>query len=263
MNTILIDGHAHLYPGCDISASLDGAKEAFLRARRSIPGRDEGRDCLILVDHPRAEGFDALSGSEVRGWRFSRRDALTLEARREVDSASLLIFSGRQVRADNGLEVLGLLMRERVPEGGSLRECTERVLAEGAIAAIPWGFGKWLGVRGAEVVSLLESPLGSRIALADSSTRPPGPIWGGRRQFRRAIRRGVPILAGSDPLPLPGEESRLGSFGFALQDQIDAERPAQSMRRMLGDLSTSPRAFGRRETLIRGLRLQLALQLRR
>lgn len=263
MNTILIDGHAHLYPDYDIVAGLDAAKEAFRQARRSIPGAQKGQDCLILVDHPSAEGFRMLCESGVTGWQLRRLDSLTLKATREKDGASLLTFSGRQVRAANGLEVLGLLMNKRIPEGGALRECTECVLTEGGVAVLPWGFGKWWGNRGDEVRAMLESSLGRRIALSDSSTRPPGLVWSGRRQFELAKRLQVPILAGTDPLPLPDEEMRLGSFGFMLQGLIDLDRPAQSMHRILNSISASPRTFGRRETLIHGLRLQMAMQFRR
>jgi len=46
-------------------------------------------------------------------------------------------------------------------------------------------------------------------------------------------RRGFKVLAGSDPLPLAGEERRIGRYGVRVRAEFDPEAPAESVRRML------------------------------
>jgi hypothetical protein len=52
--------------------------------------------------------------------------------------------------------------------------------------------------------------------------------------FHRDIIGGpLKILRGSDPLPLPAEADRVGSFGFTLREHMDLLRPAESLKRIL------------------------------
>ena len=48
--------------------------------------------------------------------------------------------------------------------------------------------------------------------------------------------------------------------GFVLEGELSADRPADDLRRRLGELRNSPRVFGRRVTLPGFLRDQVALR---
>ena len=51
--------------------------------------------------------------------------------------------------------------------------------------------------------------------------------------MRLARSRGFGILAGSDPLPFPGEEGMLGSYATVLEGDIDIDQPVAGVRRVL------------------------------
>ncbi len=69
------------------------------------------------------------------------------------------------------------------------------------------------------------------------------------------------MLPGSDPLPLPGEEARVGAYGFAVDVALDPLRPAAALLAVLRSGAFFA-AFGRRERLTRFVGNQLALQRR-
>ncbi len=108
---------------------------------------------------------------------------------------------------------------------------------------IPWGFGKWWFHRGALVEKVVCRSERPGICLGDNAGRPE--IAGRPRLFREAEERGIPVLRGSDPLPMPEQVDRAGSYGFLLEEGFDAGRPAESLRRALRALSSPPRTFGR------------------
>ncbi len=124
------------------------------------------------------------------------------------------------------------------------------------MTVIPWGFGKWWLYRGALVEAALGRVTGPGIFLGDSAGRPQSGVR--PRLFREADERGIPVLAGSDPLPLPEHAARAGSYGFLLQGGIDPGQPAQSLKQATSELRT----FGRRVSLAGCYREQLALRLR-
>ena len=79
--------------------------------------------------------------------------------------------------------------------------------------------------------------------------------------FAAARRAGRAVLPGSDPLPLAGEEARVGAYGFAADVALDPLRPAAALLVLLK--SGSPFVvFGRREPLVRFVGNQVALKLK-
>jgi hypothetical protein len=124
---------------------------------------------------------------------------------------------------------------------------------------LPWGVGKWLGARGTVVARVLADPKWRRVFLGDNGNRlelGPEPA-----QFKLARRAGRAVLPGSDPLPLPGEEVRVGAYGFAVDVALDPLRPAAALLARLANGSPYV-VFGRREPLTRFVGNQLALKLK-
>jgi hypothetical protein len=79
-------------------------------------------------------------------------------------------------------------------------------------------------------------------------------------QFAAAERARIRIVPGSDPLPLPGEEQRIGAYGFTVEAALPADRPAAALLALLaGAAALVP--YGRRERLARFVRNQLAMQI--
>lgn len=257
----LVDAHVHLYEKFELAAGLDAAASSFSSARRAAGLQSSSSDCLIVVDPMGSDGFGRLADQGAAGWSVSRMNELTLQAVRKTDQTTIVILGGRQVRTESGLEVLALFVRDSLAEGLSLRRTVEEALRKGAIPVVPWGFGKWWGRRGRIVEGLLRSDLGGRTLIADSAVRPhwmPEP-----RTFEVAKELGIPVVAGSDPLPFRGEERKIGRYGFVLAGTLNAEDPVTTLRDRLTKKKFDPEMYGRREYPFGAVKLQLAMQLRR
>ncbi len=154
------------------------------------------------------------------------------------------------------LEVLGLAMHEAVPDGLSVRETLDRVEGAGGVPVLPWALGKWLFARGRIVRDLVQSSQPDRFLLGDSAMRPrfsPCPSL-----MRLARTRGFGLVPGSDPLPLPGEERRAGSYALFSKTEFDPERPGAFLRGAARDASS--RILGVRLGLVSVLQNTLALR---
>lgn len=123
---------------------------------------------------------------------------------------------------------------------------SEAALADGGAAVLPWGVGKWLGVRAKVVQSVAESWLrkqSSRFFLGDPAHR----CWHGPTP-RPFGGPGVCVLAGSDVLPLPETERRRARYRFRVEGQLDESRPAASLLEILSS-GKPPETEGSREPI--------------
>ena len=259
----LVDAHVHIYGCFQPTEVLDSAAANFKRAAVSWPQDGPSAGMLLLSESAGHHWFAeqaAAGGAELGGWRLSllAEESVTLAARRGDEM--LYIVAGRQLVSEEGLEVLALMSSAQLPDGLPLRRLLEEVAAAGAVAVIPWAVGKWLGRRGRLLTALLEDAAAPAFYLGDNGGRPL--FWRNPGHFRRAARAGIPVLPGSDPLPLPGEATRVGSYGFALPGlRLDARRPADSLRRGLHQ-GAMVRPYGALEKPLRFFRKQLALRRR-
>ncbi len=263
--SLLIDAHVHFHPGFRRDDFLDASLESFARgaAELGIDGPFTG--CLMLAEIAEERWFLRLSrqeeGARFGAWQFEPTDDdAVLTARRRTDGATLLIVAGRQVRSREGLEVLALATREEFPDGLPFSDALTRVRWSGAVTVIPWGFGKWWLYRSALVEAALHRITEPGIFLGDNGGRPQSA--GRPRLFREAEARGIPVLPGSDPLPLPEHATRAGSYGFLLEAGLNPGQPMQSLKQALGSLTAQPRIFGRRASLAGCCHDQLVLRLR-
>ena len=264
---LLIDAHVHFQTCFNRDAFLDAAVDNFARGAAELGLGDPVTGCLMFSE-THAERWLLRWGRKEDGVRFGAWDfeptgkgGASFVARRRADGERLLLIAGRQVRTREGLEVLALATTEEFPDGLPFHDALARVRWSGALTVIPWGFGKWSFYRGAlveEVVCRSERP---GVCLGDNAGRPE--LGGIPRLFREAVAKGIPILPGSDPLPLPEQNRRAGSRGLLLEKGFDESRPAQSLRRTLRALETQPRTYGRGRELGGFLRDQLALRLGR
>jgi hypothetical protein len=260
---LLVDAHVHFHPGYDREAFLDGALANFQAGAASIglPGPFTG--CLLLTEMGDARWFRSLLAESPDGgaWRIERTaEADSLIARR-ASGERLILVAGRQIATADGLEVLALGRDAEIPDGLPLAETLRRVRENGALPVLPWGFGKWLGRRGALIAGeLAAGGDGSQgeLFLGDNGGRPG--IGGPPQLFAAARTHGVRVLPGSDPLPLPQHERRAGSYGFVLEGALDEERPAEDLLRRLRGLRGQPRVYGRCAALPRFLRDQIGLR---
>jgi hypothetical protein len=174
------------------------------------------------------------------------------------DDFRVLLVAGRQWVSACRLEVLALTADTRIRSGGTLEQMISAVQETGAIPVLPWAPGKWMGARGKAVTDWISRNDRHGALLADSSFRPAG--WKEPAQFGVARSRDIPVLAGTDPLPLRGEDTKVGSYCQVLDVDLDAAHPVQSFRESITGGSPEPRTIGARRSLPEVVRKQIALR---
>ncbi len=227
---LLVDGHVHFYPGYDWRVAVRALVENL--------GKHAGGDAVLMGFL--AEGAGCGFFREVRSdpGRFCA-DGLAIEP--SADPGALVVkvggmptaylIAGRQVVTVERLEVLAIGTDGGIPDGEPVRRTLERVREAGGVAVLSWSPGKWFFGRGRVVRRLLEEAPAGSFLLGDTALRPL--YWPFPSLMALGRRRGFKVLGGSDSLPLPEEERRIGMYGVCVRAAFDAAVPAESVRRML------------------------------
>jgi hypothetical protein len=260
---LVVDGHVHLHAAFDVAAALGAAAANMAAAAERIAPGAAIQCALCLVETAGAERFTALaaaarSGAPVGAWTpAATAEPHSVMLRQAASRAALFVIAGRQIVTRDRLEVLAIGTAARFDDGASLESTIDAVVGAGGAAVLPYGVGKWRGRRGSLVDSLVAAPR-RPFYIGDNGNRLE---WGGLPpQFAAAERARIRIVPGSDPLPLPGEEQRIGAYGFTVEAALPADRPAAALLALLaGAAALVP--YGRRERLARFVRNQLAMQI--
>lgn len=195
---------------------------------------------------------------ERTGWRFDLTQERCSLIARKSQEGTIILVAGRQIVTAERLEVLAIGTETQYSDGAPIEQVLRDVRESGALAVIPWGFGKWMGQRGKVLDALLRREKNG-LVLGDNSGRPralPYPS-----QFVAAQKLGMRILPGSDPLPFASENRRPGSYGVILESAIDLATPARDLRRLLADHEISITPYGAPEQTLRFVRNQVRMQL--
>lgn len=256
----LVDAHVHLYPGMETGRVLTAAARHMTRAAHGLGRVSRPPGLLMLTENAGLDRFAELQGRHG-DWQITpTAEEVSLLARHADGSAPIAIVSGRQIVTAEGLEVHALGTRRTFADGRPIRDVLAAVPGDGALAALPWGVGKWSGRRGQIVASLIEdAPPG--LLLADSGVRAgflprPGLLATGEA-------RGLRVIAGSDPLPLAAEAEKAGRFGIIARHAFDPERPFAAFANWQNGLANSPETYGNLESPLGFLRAQIAMQIRK
>lgn len=234
---LLADTHIHLYPAHNPAALIDGS---VARLRRAANAPDA--PCALFLTEGR--GFNAFTALQ--------NGSLTLPASHRIEPASepealwihngpnrTLLLAGRQIVAAERVELLALTLLAPPEDGRPAAEIIHSVEAANAIPVLAWSPGKWMFSRAKTVDTLTRTHPGLR--LGDSSLRSLG--WPLPAPMARAT---LPVLAGSDPLPFPGDESQAGTFGIRISLTLDERTPVTSLRNALRNPDTPVTPIGRR-----------------
>jgi hypothetical protein len=246
---LLVDGHVHVHPLFDEGRFLAAAYENLSRHGTGLP-------TLLLAELADANVF-------LR-WRSGHAPwpvALTSETVSIVLNGRLLVVAGRQIVTREHVEVLALCCVAEFQDNRPFIETVERVVGAGALCVLPWGVGKWTGNRAKLIRAVLDSPLASAVCLGDNGNRLAGtPV---PRLLRAGAERNMPIIAGSDPLPLRGHETRVGSYGNAIEGRFDPDAPASGFFATLRNAPGDIEPFGGLTGFPRFVRSQFAMQRRK
>lgn len=218
----LADTHVHVYPGVDAGGLLDHA-HANLSRLAGGPA-----DLAVILTERQGHRFFRDLGAQVGPWTVHRTGSPVHHRLTRADGAVLHLLAGRQIACRERLEVLALLTDADLPDGEPIRDTLRRAWDAAAFPVIPWSPGKWLGARGRLVRQLLTSadcPGG----LGDILLRPgPGPR---PAPMRHAATMGFPLLAGTDPLPLAGQEAQAGRYASRFDGPVNLADLPDFLRR--------------------------------
>jgi hypothetical protein len=239
---LLADAHVHLYESFDLGRLIrtlvtnlsmlapNAAHGAFLADR-------EGSDTLAAFRDGTLELPDEVGAADL----WQNGDVLRVET---ASGGRLFFFAGRQIVTSERLEILALTQNASIPDGLRAEELIDRVLEAGGVPVVSWAVGKWFGRRGSRVASLLDRYAPGQLLLGDTTMRPNG--WPEPGLMRRARELGFMILAGSDPLPIRGDERWAGRYAIRLRAHFDADNPVETVRRCLRARGTEGLLTGRR-----------------
>jgi hypothetical protein len=249
---ILFDAHVHIYPGFDLDAMMASAFADFRAAMQHLGAEENDCTCFLLLSESGSLNYfqslreTARSKKQDSGcrWRLEETEERCSLGVRHDDfpGVSLFIAAGRQLVTAERLELLALLTDGIFPENKALDPTVAEINRRGGIAVCPWGAGKWLGRRGEVLKDFLNSPAGRNLYLGDSGGRPL--LWPGSKLFQTVFFKDR-LVSGTDPLPLAGEELRVGSFGGYLAGSCSMSRPAESLKKLLTDDNPGILPFGR------------------
>jgi hypothetical protein len=251
---IAIDAHVHVY---EMERAEDLLRSSVRNFRRAS-GVSSRIAALMLTESANFDAFarlrDAGSAGDVKLDRCEEAELLCAT----IDDWRLLILAGRQIVSAEGLEVHALCTTAKVHDGKPLARLLDELDDLDALVVLPWAVGKWLGARRRAVKSALANRTPSRLFLSDNSARPR--FWH-EPLFREAEQIGLKILAGSDPLPLPGAQRRVGAVGCAIQVILSDSTPVADLKEALRDPRRPVRRFGNLDTPMRFLANQMRLRI--
>lgn len=237
---IAADTHIHIYPVHDPAALIRGAARRLLR---SVPS-PAAVPVLFLAEGRGFNYFDRLrGGTHGLPGSFQVEEAAEPGAVRVTwdGGEGAWILAGRQLVTAERVEILALATAEEIEDGLAAGAAVRAVLDRGGVPVLAWAPGKWMFKRAAVIRNLLERFGAGSLLLGDTSLRPLG--WPAPSAMRDPDRL---VLAGSDPLPLAGEEAEAGRYGVWFEGDFDRRRPLTSLRRLLSDPAALRRTIGRR-----------------
>ena len=246
---LFADGHVHIYPFMSVENVLNAASRNFFGSHENTAsGYEIG--ILLVADPAGVRGYDRLLDHGQDACRDEECQWLPTESSdrsvtfQHASGRKIIAVRGQQLITTEGLEVLGIGQKSDLSSGLALPEMLEGIRAAGGWSIIAWGVGKWTGRRGRLVTEMVVSESQPpSIMLVDNGGRPW--LWSRVPQFEVAKEHGVRVLAGTDPLPLKGEESRIGSYGFRMSvDHGPGEPVIDSFCRALEDPSVPTHAIG-------------------
>jgi len=243
---VVCDAHLHIYPCYDLA-------RAFHFLDRNLSGlAPKAARVAFLAERNDCRFFDRLREGDlaVEGWNIDAHgDFLVLDR----DGEKILLIAGRQIVTREKLELSAMGFAGEIPDGMPIDETVRAIVDGGALPAVNWAPGKWFLRRGRVLRDLLERTEPRDLVACDSSLRPRG--WGEPVLMRVAAKKGFTVVAGSDPLPLEGEERNMGRYGFVCDFDLDPAAPTASLLGHLRDGGGRIERAGRRggplETAVR------------
>ncbi|MBP9837472.1 MAG: hypothetical protein KBC84_02040 [Proteobacteria bacterium] len=206
---VLADTHVHFYPFYDLELWLRSAFLNFNSNIRRLGISPEPHKVIFLTERADCDFFSELkSKRNFLDYNFEQVDPLIVKVQNKNDQ--LFIVSGKQVVTKEKLEVLVLLSDIKFVDGEGIGDFLASKQTEDNIFVLPWSLGKWYFQRGKIVKNIINNSQENQIYLGDIASRPN--LYPEPNLFELAKNKRISIVAGSDPLPISGEETLVGSY---------------------------------------------------
>ncbi len=223
---IKLDSHLHFYDSWNISLdqlltvahtnlTLEQADNTILPAI-----------CLLDTGRETSPIHQQLNSPETDEWQTESIENEPYTFWCKNHEKTLLVITGTQINTAEGLEVLVVGEQGDAAQGMPIKTLLEQQ-NDARLNIIPWAAGKWLSKRGQLLSQLLETRKPQQFILGDNAGRPW--LWKNIDQLAYARVHNIPILCGSDPLPLPKHYLKSGSYGNLIETSLDPEKPWKSI----------------------------------
>ena len=240
---VVMDCHLHLYYCFDRDASLAGLVRRLDLLAGAGFSQPPVRVALLYERHGE-HAFDRLAGCQAGPFTIVRGNEPGTLLVSDKSGAALWIIAGRQINTVERIEILAPAGSVDMPDGRPARDVISAIRGAGLVPALAWAPGKWLFGRGTLVRDIVGESGPGELLLCDSAIRPrcmPLPP-----AMRLGLKRGLGIIAGSDPLPFRGDDKWMGTYGIATPCDFDPQLPATSIRKLLAGLRGKTHIAGRR-----------------
>lgn len=246
---LLIDGHVHFYPNYNFQIAIrDGITNMITAGEKMNPG-ESVTTVWMLTERWDCSFFKQLSANpaayDFEGYRFENTEEDTAVKVIINEKQEHYIISGWQIVSSDGLEILGLALKEHITDRSlSTTDLIEAVNAADGIPVLNWAPGKWFFNRGKIVERILKNQEPGHFVVGDNPLR--NVCWPKPKLMQYAADKGFSVIAGSDPLPFDGEEKYIGTYGIVAKTAFDPQKPSSSIRKLLRQSRQKLNIIGRR-----------------
>lgn len=209
--SIIADGHIHIYPSFDLESLI-------INGHRKLLSFGEAKSYLFFAVEPNGQlEFDNIVRRVSGNISVSPMEDSAILKLSTPHGNNLYIVAGRQIVTKERLEFLALFCKRNIPDGLSVEELVAAVKKSRGILVLNWAPGKWMFKRAKIVKEILTKYTPMDLIICDTALR-----FSAEPKLMQAARaKGFKIIAGSDPFPLPDEESRVGQYGFKCEQDLD------------------------------------------
>lgn len=229
---LVADTHVHVYPAYQAAAALTAAYDQLNKLCHRPTTFHAG---LFLTERNDCQFFSDLQSNQrvPSGFRVETTgEPEVLALWHEQRNIRLLIFAGSQIVTSEGIELLCLVSTRTVASGLPAGQTLDLIRKDGGIPVVSWAPGKWWFNRGRVIQTIITSHKNHPLLFGDTIMRANGyPAPGLMKQARRA---GIPVVAGTDPLPFRGDEFVMGTYGIT-SHAFNPDQPATSARSLLSN----------------------------
>ncbi len=263
---IFIDGHVHLYDNFDPDSFFEAINRNFRKFTKTEKnGFPDSIRVIFLTEAKDNDFFTRITDNsltlkniDIHSEKTGEEGSILLK---QNGNELFYIIRGRQIITKENIEILSVGPGTIIKDGLPAVEVLEKLREREELAILAWGVGKWLFGRGKlvrKIINTLDYPL---LLIGDNSARPS--IWLKPMIYRKGEKLGIPIINGSDPLPLNGEAEKAGSYFFKINGSFDSKKPLESIKKILSSDFRNIKLLGKRDSIFGFLKRQIKIQLKK